>query len=376
MATDVYEKLAQHLDDMPAGYPRTESGVEIRILRRLFAPEDAELTLHLTLIAEEPRVIARRAKIPIEEVAQRLEAMAEKGLIHSIYSEGKPARYQAMQFAVGFWEGQVNNLNRELVEDFEEYLPSLLDADSWRRAPQLRTIPVGQSISARTEVMPYERADELVRAQESFAMSNCICRQEMRILGEGCDKPEENCLSFGPVAEHVVRKGRGRAISQDEALAILDRAEEVGLVLQPTNAKDPVFICTCCGCCCGVLRSLKAHPVPASLISSAFVANLDSDTCRGCGDCIERCQMEALYLDAGGAAVLDLDRCIGCGLCVSTCPSDSLSLVRKPRAEQPQVPKDIVRAYIKVGQARGKLGAAELIGLLVRSKVDRLLALR
>jgi hypothetical protein len=69
MATDVYERLAQHLDDMPAGYPSTESGVEMRILRRLFTPEDAELTLYLTLIAEEPRVIARRAKLPAERRA-------------------------------------------------------------------------------------------------------------------------------------------------------------------------------------------------------------------------------------------------------------------------------------------------------------------
>jgi ferredoxin len=358
---------------MPAGYPRTESGVEMRILRRLFTPEDAELTLHLTLIPEEPRVIARRAKIPVEEVARRLEAMAEKGLIFSIYPEGKPPQYQAHQFAVGFWEGQVNNLNRELIQDFEEYLPTLFDAGSWERAPQLRTIPVGQSVSTRTEVMPYERAEALVHAQDRFAVANCICRQEMRILGEGCDKPEESCLSFGVVAEYVVHTGRGRAISQDESLAILHRAEEVGLVLQPANAKDPVFLCTCCGCCCGVLRSVKLHPAPASLVSSAFVASLDTETCQGCGTCVERCQMEAVYLD-DGQAILDLSRCIGCGLCVTTCPSDSLSLARKPGAEQTSVPKDIVENLINVGQARGKLGAGELIGLQVRSKVDRLLA--
>jgi ferredoxin len=360
---------------MPAGYPRTESGVEMRILRRLFTPDDAELTLHLTLIPEEPRVIARRAKIPIEELARRLEAMAEKGLIFSIYPEGKPAQYQAQQFVVGFWEGQVNKLDRELIQDFEEYLPILFDAGSWKRAPQLRTIPVGQSIRVQTEVMSYEQAEALVNAQERFAVANCICRQEMRILGEGCDKPEESCLSFGVVAEHVAHTGRGRAISQDESLAILQRAEDAGLVLQPANAKDPVFLCACCGCCCGVLRSLKLYPAPASLASSAFEASLDTETCQGCGTCAERCQMEAVYLD-DGQAVLDLSRCIGCGLCVTTCPSDSLSLARKPGAEQPSVPKDIVENLINVGQARGRLGTGELIGLQVRSKVDRLLASR
>lgn len=375
MATDVYERLAQYLDTLPAGYPRTESGAEMRILRQLFTPEDAELTLHLTLIPEEPRVIARRAKIPVEEAAQRLEEMANKGIIFGIYSEEKPPQYQAQQFAVGFWEGQVDNLSRELVEDFEEYLPHFNDLELWRKAPQVRTIPVGESISTQTEVMSYERAEELIGAQKNFAVANCICRQEQRILGKGCDKPEESCLSFGTVADTVVHAGRGRAISREETLAILHRAEEAGLVLQPANAKDPVFICTCCGCCCGVLRSLKFHPAPASLISSSFVASLNADTCQGCGTCSERCQMEAIYLD-DGKAVLDLSRCIGCGLCVSTCPSDSLSLVRKPQAEQPYVPKDFVEALIKVGQARGKLGTGELISMQARSKLDRLLASR
>ena len=61
MAKDVYEVLAKHLDNLPAGFPRTESGVEMRILHRLFTPEDAELAVHLTVLPEEPRVIARRA---------------------------------------------------------------------------------------------------------------------------------------------------------------------------------------------------------------------------------------------------------------------------------------------------------------------------
>ena len=103
----------------------------------------------------------------------------------------------------------------------------------------------------------------------------------------------------------------------------------------------------CCGCCCGVLRTLKLHPKPASIASSPFVAAVNVETCEGCGTCETRCQMEAVFLDNGTAA-LNLDRCIGCGLCVTTCHSESLSLVRKPEAEQPHVPKDIIDTLIKV----------------------------
>jgi electron transport complex protein RnfB len=375
MATDVYERLAKHLDNLPAGFPRSESGAEMRILRRVFTPEEAELSLHLSLIAEEPRVIAHRAKIPVELAARRLEEMAHKGLVFSLRPAGKPPQYQAEQFVVGFWEGQVNRLDRELVEDFEEYLPTFVNATLWEKAPQLRTIPVGESIDQGTEVMAYEQVEAIVKAHKVFGVSNCICRQELRILGEGCGKPVESCMSFGIAAEHSVHVGRARAISQEEALAILHRAEEAGLVLQPANAKEPLFICTCCGCCCGVLRSMKLEAKPANFVSSPFVAVLNTETCSGCGTCETRCQMEAIYVD-GGTATLNLDRCIGCGLCVTTCTTESLSLVRKPEAEQPYVPKDIVETTIKVGQARGKMGVRQLIGMQAKSTLDRLLAPR
>ncbi|HYA93214.1 MAG TPA: 4Fe-4S dicluster domain-containing protein [Thermodesulfobacteriota bacterium] len=375
MAPDIYEKLAKHLDNLPAGFPRTESGVEMRILRRLFTPEDAEFAMHLTLIPEEPRVIARRAKIPVKDAARRLEEMEKKGLIRSVPQDNNPPLYMATQFVVGFWEGQLNKLDPELVQYGEEYLDTAAKEAFWRGTPQLRTIPVNKSISIENVVMPYERAEELVRSQKSFAVQNCICRQGMHIIGKGCDKPEESCLTFGRVADSVVSTGRGRAISMEEMLAMLQRAEEVGLVLQPNNAKDPLFICTCCGCCCGVLKSLKAYPEPASVVASPFWASLNSETCKGCGLCTKRCQMEAFHLD-NKKSVLDVNRCIGCGLCVSTCPTHSLSLVRKPKEKQPYVPKDFIETNIKLGKDRGKLGMGTLIGMQVRSKLDRLLAPR
>jgi NAD-dependent dihydropyrimidine dehydrogenase PreA subunit len=180
---------------------------------------------------------------------------------------------------------------------------------------------------------------------------------------------------MGSAATYYEVNGLGRSIDQAEALAILDMAEQSSLVLQPSNAKDAVNICTCCGCCCGILTNVKRQPHPASFVHSAFVATLNTDACEGCGTCELRCQMEAIA-QGNGHAILDMDRCIGCGQCVSTCPSDALSQRRKPAAEQPYVPKDIDDNYIRLSQARGKLSTPNLVGMLVRSKVDRLLAPR
>ena len=239
----------------------------------------------------------------------------------------------------------------------------------------MRTVPVGRSITPAMEVMAYETAEELVRAQKRFSVAPCICRKEKSLTGQSCDKPLEVCMAFGTGADYYQRNGQGRAITKEEALAILTRADEAGLVLQPGNAKEAMFICACCGDCCGVLTTLKRYPKPGTLVSSPFVAAYERRHLPG----LRRLRGP---LPDGGAAtggrrgcVLDVDRCIGCGLCVSTCPSESLTLVRKPESEQRAGaqghPGGDRSAW---GRHAGRWAIAELMGIQVRSTVDRMLS--
>jgi len=371
MTHDIYQKLAKYLDNLPGGFPQSDTGVELRILKQLFTPEEAEFALHLTLIPEEPRVVARRAKINTQEAKGRLEAMAKKGLIFRLEKEPDKPTYMAAQYVVGIWEFQVNNLDKDLISNMEAYTPTLLDT-AWKK-PQLRTIPVGQSIRNELEVMTYEKAEELVKKHKRFAVNPCICRRERKMVGQGCDKPEESCLAFGAAADFAIKNGYGRAADKNEILDLLKRADESGLVLQPGNSQKVSFICCCCGCCCGVLRELKKFPRPVEYFSTPFVVEANLETCEGCGLCEERCQMEALQLKDDKVS-LNADRCIGCGLCVSTCSTGSLILKRKPAAEQPSVPKNQIAAKIEHGRARGRFGIGALIKMQVRSKIDRILA--
>jgi electron transport complex protein RnfB len=373
ITTDIYEKLADYLDQLPAGFPRTKSGAEMRILRQLFSPEDASLAMNVSLIAEEPRVIAYRAGISLDRAEHLLHEMDCKGLIFSIKGKDKPLRYRMQQFIVGFWEQQVYSMTPGLVRDFEEYLPEFVNWDIWQKVPQLRIIPVNKSISVINNILPYEQVFELINVYDEFIVFDCICRKEQHILGKGCNKPLESCLNFGMSTERSKRLNRGRVISKSEVIDILYNAEKAGLVLQTGNARNAVYICTCCGCCCGVLRSLKLDSRPASRVSSPFRVKLDSYKCSGCGTCIDRCQMDALSLN-DGKALLNPDRCIGCGLCVSTCSTGSLTLQRKPKHEQSYVPVNLTETYIRLGQARGKMSLLDLIGLKIRSIKDRVLS--
>jgi len=379
MNDDVYERLARFLDDLPAGFPPSASGVELRILRHLFTPAEASLAQHLLLISEPASVIAARAGLPLPEAERLLSSLAEKRLIYAFQSEGKPTSYMATQFVIGFWEGQVNRLDRELVEMFEEYLPVYAQAGIWEKTPQLRaipvkaSIPVGETIQAKTLVLPYENIDQIIAGHYVFAVANCVCRQEMRLIGHDCAKPLETCMAFDSTADFFVRDGRGRYVSREEALAIVRRAEDSGLVLQPGNDQTPGNLCMCCGCCCGALRILKQHPNPASAAASPFIATLDQEICAGCGECLDRCQMDALSLP-GGTAELDQNRCIGCGLCVTTCPTSALQLIRKPAAEQRPVPKTVVEMTLRLAQARGKLTPFKMAAMASRTVIGRLRA--
>jgi NAD-dependent dihydropyrimidine dehydrogenase PreA subunit len=373
MPTDVYHKLAQHLDNLPAGYPATKSGVEIRILKQLFTPDEAALSLHLTLIAENARVLARRAGRTVGETKALLEQMEKKGLLFVQHEEGAEPLYQATSFVIGIYEFQLNKLNANLARDFEEYSSTWFNLEHWKKTPQLRTIPVGVSIEIEREILPYEKAEEIVRSVNKIAVAPCICRQEKQLLGEGCDRPSEVCLVFEKAADYYIHNHMAREIDIEETLQIIESANEAGLVLQPGNSAKPMSICACCGCCCGVLINIKRHPKPASIVSTPFVAELDREACTGCGICKTRCQMKAIDLD-NGCAALDTDRCIGCGLCISTCPPKALRLKRKPQAEQPLVPKNSVDAHIRLGKARGKFKNSEIVSMVIKSKLDRLLA--
>jgi ferredoxin len=350
---DMYQKLAKYLDNLPAGFPSTETGVELRILKRLFSEEEARITTGLTMMPEPVSAIAQRMGQNEAELTPTLEEMSKKGLIFRSTRGGK-THYMAAQFVIGIWEYHLNDLDESLIRDVNEYLPHLAQK-RWnkQKTKQLRVVPISRSIDAELSVMSYEIAEKIIKKQSKIVVSPCICRREHEMVGKGCDKPKETCLVFGTGAYYYEENGLGRSITEDEALAVLDAGLKAGLVLQPGNAQKPSNICLCCGCCCQILKNLKTLDRPAQAVHTNFYAEVTVEDCIACEACVDRCQVEAIQVE--DTARVDPDRCIGCGLCVTVCGENAMTLKQKDDADLYVPPKNTFKAYLKMAQERGKI---------------------
>ena len=334
MPEDIYIRLREFMDQLPAGYPSTPTGVEIKILKKLFSPEQAELVMKLKKEPEDVSDIAGRTGIGEPELAAKLEEMARKGLIFRV-RHGEKRLYQAIQFLAGIYEFQLNNLDREFCELFEEYWP-YIGMSLALYTPQMRIIPLQSSLKSNTTVAPYNRVREILEIEELITVTQCICKREQGIMGYPCEKPQEVCLMFGNFAQFYLDNNMARRITKEEALKILDLAEEKGLVLNPSNTQDLEAICCCCTCCCPFLKGLKMVPSPAEIVQNNYWSTIDKDLCTGCEGCIEVCPMEAIKAEDALAQVME-QRCIGCGLCVAACPVEAISMKeRKDRGAPPE----------------------------------------
>jgi len=373
----VYRDLQVHLDRMPVSFPATESGVEIRVLKHLFTPEEAAIACELSMLPEPAGRIHKRLKkspVSLEELKTILDRMARKGTINA-EKKGEKTLYQNLPLAIGMYEFQVERLTKEFANDFLQYLDeSFADAVTRTGVPLLRTIPVEKSIPLAEKhlVSNYDDVRYLVEnAQGKIAVANCVCRQTKDLAGDSCKVTDlrETCILTSPVeSEYYTSNGIGRYITKEEALEILDKAQAAGLVLQPVNARQPEAICCCCGDCCGVLASIKKLPHPADMFASNYYAEVDPELCNSCGICVDNCQLDAAVLN-DGVVTINLDRCIGCGNCVVNCPASALHLSKK--SSEQSLPKDLPGVYTRMLKKKaGNLGILKVAAkALLKQKV-------
>ncbi len=334
MDDTVYKKLAKVLDTLPNGFPATENGLELKLLKRIFDPDQAELFCDLKLSFETAQQIAERTGRQIGGLEEKLEKMGERGQIRSV-KIGDMKIFQMLPWIIGIYEMQLLHLDREFVEMLQEYHPVFNKRHFSEKPQQFQIIPIEKEIPYKQESLPYEQVSNIIENSQAIAVLECICKKEKRIIGEGCDKPLEICTAYAPIPGFFDNSPLFRAISKEEAKELLRKAEEAALVHLTTNtATGHTFICNCCGCCCSFLNSINKLGIPAGdVVNSHYYAEITPDLCSVCGVCAdERCQVHAIEVEADSYRVIK-ERCIGCGLCISACPQEAIRLVRKQPEE-------------------------------------------
>jgi Na+-translocating ferredoxin:NAD+ oxidoreductase subunit B len=329
-----YRNLADTLDRLPGRFPRTPSGAEIPLLRRLFTAEQARLGAVMGRNYEEASAIAARVASPLSDVGPQLDGMERNGLVLARDSAGRRS-YRLAQFLDGIVELNLDRYGAELARLFEAYMNDG-GARLLMGSPAYARVLPGEG-SVRSEwVLPYDDVRAVLEQTPYIVLSDCFCRTERALVGAPCRFPLHVCLNLHAVEPSAEE---GEVVSTEQALAILDQSEEAGLVHTVTNVQGGWdWLCNCCSCCCEWLRGYTEWQIETAVVRT-YRVSFDEAACSSCGVCEKRCQVGAISV-AGGLAHVCASTCIGCGLCVTTCPEGALQLERLPEPHVTLPPRD------------------------------------
>jgi len=286
-----------------------ENAPEYYCMADIVTDEEADIAIAAGLRKERTaQWLADKVGRTVEEIQPSLDRLVYYGVFRRCRIDGTDEDSYFMQiFAPGILEMMVNN--QELLHEhpevgraFEEYTrlrmqsmgPILPDGYGL-----MRVIPVESAIEGIPGVTDDERLSHYLDKYDVFSVSPCSCRASRTSLGDGCGHlAEDMCVQMGKGAEHYIRTGRARQITREEALEIVKRAEENGLMHDIPNiegAGESAAICNCCACACFGLRAGLMFGA-RDAIRSNFVAEVDEAKCVACAQCVEVCPGNALKL--------------------------------------------------------------------------------
>jgi ferredoxin len=335
-------ELAEILDKIPNGYSPTEDGTHLKILKKIFTPEEAKIACKLTLSGKSAEDLSSDIDLKTANLTDILETMHKKGQIQAWTRKDGLRKYALMPFVVGIYEEQLGRMDKELAQLTEEYLEKGEGNGLFDTEPAVfKVLPINKEIKTELKIFPYENAETLIENAKSWGIRECICKVQQEHLGNECSYPKTVCISFTQRENAFSENDLSKPITKNEALNYLLEAEEAGLIHCSMNVQEQQsYICNCCNCCCGVLRGLTKHNRPHAFVDSNYVIHVNEEDCIGCETCIDRCQFDALSINDEKSTV-NVDKCIGCGVCAVTCTEDALHLISRENDERTEPPENI-----------------------------------
>ena len=306
-----HDKLVRLATEMCKGELKTdETTAEYQVLDYLLTDDELDLMSQMKIVTPyTARALAKKAGMPVDKAKRVLEGIADKAYFMDIKIPKTGAKlYLLVPFAPGIFEFQMVRpgfveANPKIAELFKRHaFESYADV-----APTLpmgvgimRVIPVESALPADTKRVTMDRISTLLETTigGQFCIVPCQCRKVRRIMGEATGDPEEGmCLYTGPLADSMLRHGRGKKITKEEAYAHIKRTEEMGCIHQITTLENGVTfaICNCQPSSCMAIGGATYYGTP-NLSRSNYVSEIDAEKCVACGQCVEVCASNALRL--------------------------------------------------------------------------------
>lgn len=285
----------------------TEKDPRFKLLEKVVTEEMAEIALALEyrvhLKAEE---IAKKCGKPVERTRELLWDLAMAG-VATVKKEEDGDTFWYETWVPGIFEMVVNN--KENVKKYPQIGKAFDDYGLMRNPVAagnipmghglMRVIPIETAINGDTRRASYEEVSKYINEARILSVSDCSCRTSREEMNQGCGHLKEDmCIQLGDAAEYYIRTGRGRQITKEEAIDIIQRAERDGLMHQIPNTEGEGHthaICNCCGCSCYAMRAAGMYNNP-DMVRSNYVSTINPEKCVGCGECVEVCPTNAIRL--------------------------------------------------------------------------------
>ena len=165
----------------------------------------------------------------------------------------------------------------------------------------MHVIPVEKAIPAEQKGASIEYLSHWLKKYEGqIGVGICSCRRAQTVRGEGSGDVEDYwCMGVGEFAQYCAETGKdNKNITYEEAIEILQKAEDNGYVHQITNidGENKIFaICNCAPGVCYALRTSQLYNTP-NMSRSCYTAHVDKESCVACGKCVEVCPAGAAKL--------------------------------------------------------------------------------
>ncbi|MDD2319371.1 MAG: 4Fe-4S binding protein [Geobacteraceae bacterium] len=346
---DVFRKLGIKIDGMETRAPWNDK--LHAVLKELYTPAEAEVVIKMPYGLATIEQLEKVTGYKRTALRHILDGLTQKGLVLDIWINDA-YHFAPSPLVVGIFEFTMMrvgpNLNtKEWAKLLSEYMDRSFFAANFGQGEQFsifRALPYEEAVkqSEFSEVLDYEKASMLIAQADKFSIGLCSCRHEKMHLGEkSCDVPLESCSQFGYAAEMMIRHNLAREVSRSEMEEHFARSRETGLVLTADNVqKNMKFVCHCCGCCCNLLKGISHYGYPNIIVTSSLLAEINDETCTGCGKCAKACPINAITMSAAGQlekkrkqdAGVNTEICLGCGVCALKCPNGSLKLAKREQS--------------------------------------------